>query len=156
MILEQSSTADSIALKAAKALVCQWPHAKPPDADAWQIAIGAKLSCYPPMLVKECCDPRSGLATVREFPPTVQAVTEWCDARLQYYRNWANYVPIKPRFVQKPEVTPAEIEKQKPRVILLMADLAKRLRVTLLESRKSTKRGPTNDELRAHYSQAAE
>jgi hypothetical protein len=152
--LAQSSTPDSVALKAAKTLVRQWPHARPPDADAWQIAIGAKLSTYPPMIVEECCDPRTGLATVREFPPTVQAVTDWCDHRLQYHRNWANYRPVnKP--INKPDPP-----VKHPSIGQWLMDLGKRLRQFPKKPKpEPARQAPTDDELRAYYkpqSEAAE
>jgi hypothetical protein len=141
--LALSSTPDSVALKAAKALVRQWPHARPPDADAWQIAIGAKLSMYPPAIVEECCDPRTGLATVREFPPTVQAVTEWCDARLQYHRNWAAYRPVQKR-IEKPDPP-----VKHPSIGQWLMDLGKRLRQ--FPKKPKPEPAPTDEELRAYY-----
>lgn len=50
------------------------------------------LQQYPLGVVEECCDPRFGLARTREFPPTVQAVTEWCDYRVKRHQGailWA-------------------------------------------------------------------
>ncbi len=38
-------------------------------------------------LVQECCDPRTGLARIREFPPTVAAIVEWCDHRMKVHRG---------------------------------------------------------------------
>lgn len=150
-VLAQSTTLSSVALEAAKALVRQWPHARPPDADAWQIAIGAKLSTYPPAIVEECCDPRVGLATVRDFPPTVQAVTEWCDARLQYHRNWANYRPVQKR-IEKPDPP-----VKHPLIGQWLSDLVKRLRSRPQKAKPAPARqSPSDDELRAHYKPQAE
>lgn len=57
--------------------------------------MAAVLAGYPLGVVEECCDPRTGLARSREFPPTAAAVVEWCDRRLLYHRQWAQYVPVR-------------------------------------------------------------
>lgn len=69
-------------------------------------AITAVLAGYPLGVVEECCDPRSGLARSREFPPTVAAVVEWCDKRMIYHRQWAVYVPLM--------LTPQSVENFSP------------------------------------------
>lgn len=89
------STSPRAALEAAQRLIGQWPHARPADPETYAAALGAVLAGYPLGVVMECSDPRVGLARSREFPPTVAAVVEWCDARLTYHRNWAAYVPPK-------------------------------------------------------------
>src|SRR5262249_24842103 len=55
-------------------------------------ALAATLKDYPAGIVRECCDPRSGLAREREFPPTVAAIVEWCDRRLAWRQSVASYV----------------------------------------------------------------
>lgn len=82
-------TTPSAALQAAKQLVAQWPHVGAPHPDTYAAALGAVLAQYPPGVVRECCDPRTGLARTREFPPTVAAIVEWCDRRLKYYQGVA-------------------------------------------------------------------
>jgi hypothetical protein len=82
------------ALKQAKRLIQSWPHANPPDPGGYAQAIAETLAQYPRGLVEECCDPRTGLARNREFPPTVAAIVEWCDKRLAYHRGmvrWSNF-----------------------------------------------------------------
>jgi hypothetical protein len=82
------------ASKAAKELVGLWPHARPPDTDTYAAGIAAVLAGYPRGVVQECCDPRTGLARSREFPPTPAAVVEWCDRRVVHHQRWAAYVPV--------------------------------------------------------------
>lgn len=72
-----------------------FPHARPPDAETYAGAIATVLAGYPLGVVEECCDPRTGLARSREFPPTIAAVVEWCDARTVHHQRWAAYVPVK-------------------------------------------------------------
>jgi hypothetical protein len=88
-ILANPTTPAATALRAAKQLVGQWPHARPDDPETWLAALGAALAAYPPAVVQECVDPRRGLAQHREFPPTVAAIVEWCDSRLSRYRTEA-------------------------------------------------------------------
>lgn len=80
------------ALNQAKRLLRSWPHANPPDPAGYAQAIAETLAQYPLGLVEECCDPRTGLAKHREFPPTVAAITEWCDKRLKYHRGMVKWV----------------------------------------------------------------
>lgn len=92
------STSPQDALKHVKKLVAAWPHANPPNAAGWAASLAAALEPYPLGLVDECCDPRTGLAQHREFPPTVAAVTEWCNRRLTYHRGivrWADQEAAK-------------------------------------------------------------
>lgn len=135
-----------MALKAAKALVRQWPHARAPDFDDWQIAIAAALAMYPPGIVAECADPRYGLAKVREFPPTVAAVHEWCAGRVEYYARWAHWQPLARR-EEKPDpiVRNASIGER-------LAHLARRLLLPPGQTMPRFKSsGPSNDELRRYY-----
>lgn len=82
----------SFALKAAERLAGSWPHASPPNPTMWAAALGAVLAAYPPAIIEECCDPRIGLARKREFPPTVAAVVEWCDDRVEHYKRLASWI----------------------------------------------------------------
>lgn len=81
------------ALTAAKQLVGSWPHAQPPEPKVYAASIAATLAKYPVAIVAECADPRTGLALEREFPPTVKAVADWCEARLQHYEQLARWQP---------------------------------------------------------------
>lgn len=85
------STSPHAALKAAKQLVGSWPHANPPDAQGWAGSLAAALAAYPLGVVQECCDPRTGLAQHREFPPTVACIVEWCDKRLAFHRGMVKW-----------------------------------------------------------------
>lgn len=97
------ATSPHEALKAAKQLVGAWPHARPPDPEGWAGSLAAVLAQYPLGVVQECCDPRSGLARGREFPPTVACVVEWCDRTLGAYRNVARRGPPEPQPVYSDE-----------------------------------------------------
>ena len=81
----------STALEKARDLIKQWPHARPPDPEGWVTSLAAVLAKYPPVLVDECIDPRVGLALVREFPPTVACVAEWCDKKLSLHQALAGF-----------------------------------------------------------------
>lgn len=89
----QCATSHHEAAKAAKTLIGQWPHARPPNPEAYAAAITATLGAYPRGLVDECCDPVHGLARAREFPPTVAAIVEWCERRLAFHVSVANWQP---------------------------------------------------------------
>jgi hypothetical protein len=52
------------------------------------------LAQYPLGLVNELCDPRTGLARMREFSPTVACVVEWLDARLKHHQILARGKPL--------------------------------------------------------------
>lgn len=66
-----------------KLLVGQWPHANPPNPGAYSLSIAKTLEKYPLGVVEELVDPQCGLASIREFPPTVMSITEWCDRRVK-------------------------------------------------------------------------
>jgi hypothetical protein len=110
-VLSQETTAASIAIRAAKQLVGQWPHAKADDPEIYIAGLGAVLSGYPPGVVAECCDPRTGLARSREFPPTPAAVVEWCDKRLHHHRQWSKYVQVRKTVDDQQEAFSAEHRK---------------------------------------------
>jgi hypothetical protein len=80
---------NSDALKAAKRLSRQWPHAKPPDPEGWLQAIADTLRRYPPALVEECVESASAFVLAREFPPTCKAVADWCDEQVRLVRSLA-------------------------------------------------------------------
>lgn len=85
------ATSPREAFEAGRTLIGQWPSAKAPNPDAYAAAIGAALSGYPLGVMRECIDPRTGLAREREYPPTVAAVVEWCDKRLSFHQALASY-----------------------------------------------------------------
>lgn len=87
----------SESLEKAKELVGQWPHANPPDKARWLTSIAATFSGYPSAIVDACCDPRGGLAKVREFPPTIACIVEWCDQKMKDMQVFASYKPIAPK-----------------------------------------------------------
>ena len=70
-----------------KMLIGQWPHANPPNPGAYSLSIAKTLEKYPLGVVEECTDPTVGLASTREFIPTVAAVTEWCDRRVKRHQG---------------------------------------------------------------------
>src|ERR1700680_3779899 len=70
-----------------KMLIGQWPHANPPNPGAYSLSIAKTLEKYPLGVVEECCDPTVGLASTREFIPTVAAVTEWCERRVKRHQG---------------------------------------------------------------------
>lgn len=89
------STSPQQALTLTKRLLGAWPHANPPDPIGYARSIAETLSQYPLGLVEECCDPRTGLAKAREFPPTVASIVEFCDRRLAYHRGMARWADKK-------------------------------------------------------------
>lgn len=97
--MSRPTTAPTQALKAAKQLVGCFPHARPPEPETYAAALGATLAQYPEGVVRDCVDPRIGLARKREFPPTVASVVDWCDTRLAYYQTiakWEGRTPEPP------------------------------------------------------------
>lgn len=80
------STSRQQALEYAKKLVGCYPHAKPPDPEAYAAGLADVLEQYPLGVVQECCDPRTGIARTREFPPTVAALVAWCGLATRAYK----------------------------------------------------------------------
>lgn len=90
----------------AKKLVAAWPHARPPDGEGYAVSLAAVLAQFPLGVVQECCDARTGLAKVREFPPTVASIEEWCTRRLSYHRGmikWGEHREPERRFSEEHE-----------------------------------------------------
>lgn len=100
---------NSAALRAAKQLTRQWPHAKPPDPEGWLQGISDTLRRYPPAVIEQCVESGGGLALVREFPPTCKAVADWCDERRSVYelaaavKDWQIERQSRPAYVEPPE-----------------------------------------------------
>lgn len=117
------ATSPRDAIDAAERLVGQWPHARPPDPKTYAASLAAVLAQYPLGLVQECCDPRKGLARTREFPPTVAALVEWCEKRLEWHSTVARYVP--PKRIERVEPVLSETERatMRERVGALFAGL---------------------------------
>jgi len=122
----QCATSPREALEAGKKLIGQWPHAKPADPETYAASIGAVLAQYPFGLVRECVDPRVGLAKHREFPPTVACLTEWLDKRLAWYQAFASH---QPRPAIAAPVMPSDPEMA-ARVASMLTDLAAQLRAS--------------------------
>jgi hypothetical protein len=91
-----------------KKLVGQWPHANPPNPGAYSLSIAKTLEKYPLGVVEECCDPQQGLATTREFPPTVMAITEWCDRRVKRHQGAIIHGNIETAAVREEQQFPLE------------------------------------------------
>jgi hypothetical protein len=109
----QCATSPREALEAGKRLIGQWPHAKPSDPETYAASLAAVLALYPLGLVQECCDPRTGLALVREFPPTVACLVEWLDKRLAWHQAVASHVN-RPRVQYvEPNMTAGALAKGK-------------------------------------------
>ena len=66
-----------------KQLLGCFPHARPADPESYALAITSVLQQYPLGVAEECCDPRTGLARTREFPPTVASIVDWCELRVK-------------------------------------------------------------------------
>ena len=79
------STSPLRAAELGKQLVGQWPHANPPNPGAYSLSIAKTLEKYPLGVAEEICDPQTGLARFREFPPTVACIVEWCERMTQAY-----------------------------------------------------------------------
>jgi hypothetical protein len=117
-------------------LVEQWPHGNPPNALAWIDAIGREFEKYPLPIVEECV---IELPRVREFPPTIACVAEWCQARLKFYETLAacpaDWTPPSRQI----EFEPSPEERE--RAGKLMADLVASLRT------KATVIAPSSESL---------
>jgi len=87
----QCVTSPHEAAKAAKKLLGQWPHAKPPNPEIYASGITATLTKYPLGIVEECCEFASPYVLSREFPPTTASIAEWCDKRLREHQTMAKY-----------------------------------------------------------------
>lgn len=95
-IIQQAATAKSIletptsakqAAEAGKRLLGSFPHAKPADPEGYALSIAMVLQQYPLGVVQNCCDPRTGLAREREFPPTVASIVDWCELRVKRHQG---------------------------------------------------------------------
>lgn len=102
MAMVRYSTSRRHALAQARRLIGCYPHSRPPDVLQYANALADVLEQYPIGVVEECCDPRSGIARVREFPPTVACLVEWCDRKLAAYRAVAS------RPLPRPEISYSE------------------------------------------------
>lgn len=82
----------------AEKLIGSWPHARPPNPDAYARALADVLEQYPFGVVEECCNPLTGIARSREFPPTVACIVAWCDLAVGAYSNISSRPrPLPPR-----------------------------------------------------------
>ena len=117
------STSSQEALLAAKQLIGLYPHARPPDPETYAAGIAAVLAGYPLGLVRECVDPRTGLARSREFPPTPACIFEWCDRWLSLYRDLANLKPMAQKVAVEREYTEQHKQSMIKRLQVVMRDL---------------------------------
>lgn len=99
----------------AKQLIGCWPHSSPPDPKTYAASIAATLAGYPLGVVQECCDPRTGLARGREFPPTVAAIVSWCDSRLAFHQQLAAWKP-RPPALPAPEYSEEHCAEMRERI----------------------------------------
>jgi hypothetical protein len=79
------STSPQRAAELGKQLVGQWPHTNPPNPGAYSLSVAKTLEKYPLGVAEECCDPQTGLARYREFPPTVASIVDWCERTTRAY-----------------------------------------------------------------------
>ncbi len=122
----ECATSPQEAVNAAESLIGQWPHAKPPDPKRYSAALAATLASYPRAIVEECCDPRCGLALKREFPPTVAAVVEWCDRRLEFHKAVAGY---KGKSLERPAYLPSGPPVEPGLVATMLSKLVEYIRM---------------------------
>jgi hypothetical protein len=127
------ATSPREAVDAAERLIGQWPHARPPDAKTYAASLAAVLAGYPLGLVQECCDPRTGLARTREFPPTVAAIVEWCDKRLDHHRTVATWKP-SPAQAVRPALPDDPVRAEQ--IGLMLRGLAHTLKAGIEERRQ--------------------
>ncbi|HEX9138970.1 MAG TPA: hypothetical protein VF848_04225 [Steroidobacteraceae bacterium] len=93
LILAAPTTIEQAA-RHGKLLLGQWPHANPPNPEAYSLGVTATLRLYPLGIVKEILEPGIGLAASREYPPTQKAVKDWCDKRLAFHRGMIRMAAI--------------------------------------------------------------
>jgi hypothetical protein len=117
------STSPHDASRLGKMLVSAWPHANPPDPKGYAASIASVLEQYPLGVVEECCDPRLGLARGREFPPTIAAVTTWCENRIAHYRFTIRQADAEDGRKREAEFTPEHCKSMRERLAALMNGL---------------------------------
>jgi len=118
------ATGPADAARAAKRLVGSYAHMKPGDPVIFMENIAAVLSTYPLDVVRECVDPRYGIARRLKFL-SIQELVEWLDAKLEYYRLVAATNPHPPALPAPTRGPDAEMAK---RVQGMLRDLAARIR----------------------------
>jgi len=117
-----------------KLLIGQWPHASPPNPQAYSLSITTVLEQYPLGVVRECIDPVRGLARDREFPPTQKSVIEWCDRRVKRHQGAIIHGQIEAREkVEEVQFTPEHRKSMLQRWADLMHRLIDRQRVEAAE-----------------------
>jgi len=119
---------------------------KPQDPDTFVEAVAAVLSLYPFDVVRECVDPRYGIARKLKWL-SIAELSDWLDERLDYYRLVAATSPHEPRpALQPPPASPemaarlqALVQKIAPR--MQMRDpIARRRRVHRYLSERKLRR----------------
>jgi len=96
---------------------------RPGDPLVFAESVAAVFSQYPLALVRECVDPRTGIARVVKFLSIAELVT-WLDDRLAYYVVAAAADPRDPPL---PLAGPAPDPEMAARVHALLRGLGKRL-----------------------------
>jgi len=104
-----STTGPADAARAAKRLVGSYAHLKAPDPDTFMEAVAAVLSLYPLDVVRECVDPRYGIARKLKFL-SIEELGDWLDAKLEYYRLVAATSPHPPALPPPQRVPPPDAE----------------------------------------------
>jgi hypothetical protein len=89
-----------------KRLLGSYPHAKPADPQGYALAISVVLQAYPLDVVRQCCDPRTGLARTREFTPTVASIVEWCDRRVRQHEGAVIHGKLEQAKISEERFTP--------------------------------------------------
>lgn len=98
------TTTELEAAKYATNLCGQFPSLRADNPKVFLASVAAVLSTYPPGLVQECCDPRTGLARRGDFL-SIGRLCEWLDTRLANYRTIAAYSPARLPYIEQ-EHTP--------------------------------------------------
>jgi hypothetical protein len=110
------------AVRAADQLMSQFPNLKAAEPEKFMASIAAVLQQYPWGVVRECVDPRYGLARKVRFL-SIADLVEWMDTRHMFYRMLAQ---IKPKAIER-EVPEAERVK----IGSLITDLVAALRAKM-------------------------
>lgn len=80
----------------AKRLISQFPSIRTDSPTIFNEAVAAALSTYPAGIVRECVDPRVGLARRVEFF-SIKSLTDWCDRRMELHHATATMLLPKPK-----------------------------------------------------------
>jgi len=118
-----TTTGPADAARAAKRLVGSYAHLKAPDPETFVENVAAVLSLYPLDIVRECVDPRFGIARKLKWL-SIQELGDWLDSKLEYYRLVAATSPHPPAL---PAPVPPPNPEMAARASELLGGLARRL-----------------------------